>query len=227
MSTSREPEPIVRGHRSTRIGMSRGNVGSKTFFVTNYILCISHFIGLVNGWCSGIGSNPGFHSAPTVSQISLTSVQISWKDIVTSRGCADQFVVKYWKGGSPSNYEMSDKVNQDVDAIILKGIIPKIEFTYQAIAVETKSLGRIDYNYSPLTRFTTSTYTKNEKSNEDNLNVLSVGSNEKKERIKVAKVTSRPPVGNENDDIQPRSSLVSTEVDSLDSDGEDETINES
>ena len=222
MSTSREQEPIVRGHSSKRGGMSRGNVGSKKFYVTNYILFISHFIGLVNGWCSGIGSNPGFHSAPTVSQISLTSVQISWKDIVTSRTCADQFVVKYWKSGSPSRYKMSDKVTQDVDAIILKGIIPKIEYTYQAIAVETKSLGRIDYNYSPLTRFTTSSYTKNEKSNENNLNVLSVGSNEKKEPIKVAKVASRQPVGNKNDEIQARSSLVSTEFDSLDSDGTEE-----
>ena len=222
MSTRPEQESILRGHSSTRIGMSRGKGSSKKFYVTNYIFFIASFIGLVNGWCSGIGSNPGFHSAPTVSQISLTSVQISWKDIVISRTCADQFVVKYWKSGSPSRYKMSDKVTQDVDAIILKGIIPKIEYTYQAIAVETKSLGRIDYNYSPLTRFTTSSYTKNEKSNEDNLNVLSVGSNEKKEPIKVAKVASRQPVGNKNDEIKARSSLVSTEFDSLDSDGVDE-----
>ena len=109
----------------------------------------------VNGYCWLPGRNPSFVAGPTITQLNLAKVQVSWKGIVRSKECVDQFLVKYWKKGSPSNYKQSDLVGTSIDAVVLTGIIPKVEYAYQVIAREDKLVG-IDYNRSPTTKFATS-----------------------------------------------------------------------
>ena len=109
-----------------------------------------------NGYCWQPGWNPSFSAPPLVTQLSPTIVQVSWKGIINNQNCADQFLVKYWRKTRPNDYLQSDLVATSVDAVILSGIIPRIEYVYQVIAREDKLMG-IDYNRSPTAQFTTST----------------------------------------------------------------------
>ena len=132
----------------------------------------------VNGYCWLPGRNPSFVAGPTITQINLAKVQVSWKGIVRSKECVDQFLVKYWKDGQPSNYKQSDLVGTSINAVVLTGIIPKVEYAYQVIAREDKLVG-IDYNRSPTTKFATSQkHVQNFDiyKNATSLNVVSVGS---------------------------------------------------
>ena len=110
----------------------------------------------INGYCWQPGWNPSFSAPPLVTQLSPTIVQVSWKGIINNQNCADQFLVKYWRKTRPNDYLQSDLVATSVDAVILSGIIPRIEYVYQVIAREDKLMG-IDYNRSPTAQFTTST----------------------------------------------------------------------
>ena len=160
---------------------------SQRLFSSNSILFFHFSIRLfvifnillsVNGYCWLPGRNPSFVAGPTITQINLAKVQVSWKGIVRSKECVDQFLVKYWKKGNPSNYKQSDLVGTSINAVVLTGIIPKVEYAYQVIAREDKLVG-IDYNRSPTTKFSTSQ--KHVKifdiyKNTTSLNVVSVGS---------------------------------------------------
>ena len=42
---------------------------------------------------------------PTVHQVKIDKVRVSWKDIVKNRECADQFLVKYWPRNQPMQYQ--------------------------------------------------------------------------------------------------------------------------
>ena len=110
-----------------------------------FILCIK--IVLINGYCWQVGWNPTFTGPPTIVQYSPTSVQISWKNIIKMRKCADQFMVKYWESYSPKSYKMSKQVANNADAMILTGIKPEVEYAYQVIAREDKGPKGIDYKY--------------------------------------------------------------------------------
>ena len=142
------------------------------------LFVISNILLNVNGYCWLPGRNPSFVAGPTITQINLAKVQVSWKGIVRSKECVDQFLVKYWKDGQPSNYQQSDLVGTSINAVVLTGIIPKVEYAYQVIAREDKLVG-IDYNRSPITKFATSQkYVQNFDiyKNATSLNVVSVGS---------------------------------------------------
>ena len=108
---------------------------------------------LINGYCWQVGWNPTFTGQPTIIQNAPTSVQISWKNIIKTRECADQFMVKYWESHSPKSYKMSKLVANDADAMILTGIKPEVEYTYQVIAREDKGIIGVDYNKSKISKF--------------------------------------------------------------------------
>ena len=152
------------------------------------LILILNILLPVNGYCWLPGRNPGFVAGPTITQINLAKVQVSWRDIVKSKECVDQFLVKYWKKGRPSNYKQSDLVGTSIDAVVLTGIIPKVEYVYQVIAREDKLVG-IDYNRSPTTKFTTSrkhTPIVAVPKNEDSLNVVNVDSHKASEKYNPA-----------------------------------------
>ena len=108
---------------------------------------------LINGYCWQVGWNPSFTGKPTIIQYAPTSVQISWKNIIKTRECADQFMVKYWESHSPKSYKMSKQVANNADAMILTGIKPEVEYAYQVIAREDKGLIGVDYNKSKISKF--------------------------------------------------------------------------
>ena len=148
-------------------------LNSKNKKFPNLAICLILLISMVSpikGWCASWGWNPSFKGAPMVSQVTSTSVLVSWKDIVETRECADQFLVKYWRTRTPKNYIMSDLVSAELNSVILAEIEPAIEYTYQVIAREDKSLGRIDYTRSPMTKFRAAP-NFGHKSNVDGVNV--------------------------------------------------------
>lgn len=162
--------------------------GNVYFHVFVCLLVIVNILLQVDGYCWLPGRNPSFVAGPTVTQINLAKVQVSWRDIIKSKECVDQFLVKFWKKGSPSNYKQSDLVGTSIDAIVLTGIIPKVEYVYQVIAREDKLVG-IDYNRSPTTKFTTSRKTVKKVEIEKNLtslNVVSVDSHKAQEKYNPA-----------------------------------------
>ena len=179
------------------------------YFTILHIFLMNECVKLCYGYCWQGGRNPSFQSAPKVTQMSITKVQVSWKGIVSSQECADQFVVKYWKKGSEQKWKMSEKVSTEIDGVILKGIVPRVEYSFQAVAVEDKGILGIDYNRSPVVKFATSRLeSKTKKSrDENNLNIVSVKSREKTEKGGANKVITlstqaTPPQNNEdNEDL--------------------------
>ena len=154
---------------------------SKSLVFSLYILFDS--FGLSHCYCWQPGWNPHLTAPPSVTQINVTIVQVSWKNIVRNAECADQFLVKYWKLGKSSNYKQSDLVATNVDAVMLTGIAPKMEYVYQVIAREDKLMG-IDYNRSPTQKYTTSHNRdpQNHSFGENNLNVVSVDTHKANEK---------------------------------------------
>ena len=137
------------------------------------------------GYCWQPGWNPAFVAPPIVTQMNITMVQVSWRNIVKNEECVDQFLVKYWKTGRPIDYKKTDLVGTSVDAVMLTGIIPNVEYVYQVIAREDKLMG-IDYNRSPTTKYTTSRNqlaTKNEFLKDENvLNTVNVDTHKADEK---------------------------------------------
>ena len=117
------------------------------------VSCLLGYISVGNAYCWQIGWNPSFKGAPKVVQVDTTVVQVSWGNIIETRECADQFVLKYWKSRRPNDYIMTDLISVDLDSALVTGIKPGVKYTFQVIAREDKSLGRIEYNYSPTTSF--------------------------------------------------------------------------
>ena len=106
-------------------------------------------------WTFCFGSNPGFERSPTVRQIKINQVRVSWGNVVMNRNCADNFLVKYWPKDSPNAFQMSDLVPNSMNHTDVV-VIPKILYIYQAVAREDKGVvGGIDWNKSPMVEFKT------------------------------------------------------------------------
>ena len=161
-------------------------------YIILQILVMNECFQLCHGYCWQAGKNPSIPSPPIVTQISITKVQVSWKGIVKSKDCVDSYRVKYWKKGSEQNYKMSEKVSSEIDGVILEKITPRVEYSFQAVAIEEKGLIGIDYNRSPIAKLSTSRLeTKNKKLNNDNsLNIVKVKSREKTEKGNADKVVT-------------------------------------
>ena len=110
----------------------------------------------IDSYCWQPGWNPKFIGPPKVRQIDLRTVQVSWQGLVAKIECADQFLVKYWQKNDPQNYVLSPLVPTSQFSIVLE-VVPKVEYTFQAIAREDKgSVAGIEYNRSPDVDFKTS-----------------------------------------------------------------------
>lgn len=156
------------------------------------ILLMNECFQLCHGYCWQGGKNPSIPTPPSVKQITITKVQVSWKGIVKNKECVDSYRVKYWKKGSEQNYKMSEKVSSEIDGVILEKIVPRVEYSFQAVAIEEKVFGAIDYNRSPIAKLSTSRLeTKSNKLNNDNsLNIVKVKSREKTEKGNADKVVT-------------------------------------
>lgn len=112
----------------------------------------------VTAYCWEAGRNPTFSDAPIVEQVDIRNVRVSWQGRIDMRECADQFLVKYWQKNNPQDYQLTALMPNTLSSVIIE-IVPKVEYTFQAIAREDKGqvLG-IEYNKSPKAYFKTSAY---------------------------------------------------------------------
>jgi len=109
----------------------------------------------VSSYCSLLGQNPGFSSAPRVEQVTLTSVRVSWEGIVTRIECADQFIVKSWNARNPNDYQMSDLLPLSQFTYVVTDLVPNQNYVFQAVAREDKGILGKDWNKSPQALFKT------------------------------------------------------------------------
>ena len=90
-------------------------------------------------------------------QVNLTTVRVSWKNVVKNRECTDQFLVKYWPRDRPSEYEATDMVRNTENSSDVN-VTPEIAYKFQAVAREDKGLiGGIIWNKSPIVEYMTTT----------------------------------------------------------------------
>ena len=92
-------------------------------------------------YCAGLGANPGFKDAPLVEQVTLTSVKVTWKGLVTRIECADQFIVKSWNKRNPNDYKMSDLLPLNQFSYIVTDLVPNQDYVFQV----TKHQHRPEY----------------------------------------------------------------------------------
>lgn len=118
-------------------------------------LLLLFVIRLSSSYCTGPGANPTFISGPTVQQVSLTSVLLSWEGLVKRLDCADQFVVKWWNRNDPSDYELSEMLMTSTTSWQVNHLIPHRAYAFQAIAREDKGWLGAEWNKSPTVHFTT------------------------------------------------------------------------
>jgi len=107
----------------------------------------------VEGYCPGLYANPGFKSAPRVNQVSMTSVEVDWRGLVTRADCADQFLVKSWLYSNPNHYKISNLLTTDTFSTVVEDLLPNQEYIFQAVAREDKWLLGKEWNRSPKKRF--------------------------------------------------------------------------
>jgi len=127
----------------------RGRLG----VVVGLLLC--GLPSLCQGYCKSLGWNPSWSGPPMVQQLTLTSVRVSWAGLLQQAECADNILVKHYRGIDSNNYKMSDILDKEVTSYIVHDLTPDAEYTYQVIAREEKWTG-IDYNRGEKTTFTTS-----------------------------------------------------------------------
>lgn len=132
-----------------------GSIHTNTMFGCLLLILSLYDIPGSQGYCSLIGSDPGFSAAPNVEQITLTSVLVSWQGIATKVECADQFIVKSWNARNPNDYFMSDLLPTTQFTYVVTDLVPNQNYVFQAVAREDKGFLGKDWNKSPTTTFKT------------------------------------------------------------------------
>merc|ERR1712226_719124 len=107
-------------------------------------------------YCKSLGWNPSFNAPPLVEQLTLTSVRVSWAGKLEQAECADNIIVKHYKGINSNDYHLSEPLPTEVTSYVVLDLTPNLEYTYQVIAREEKGLWGVDYNRGEKTTFTTS-----------------------------------------------------------------------
>lgn len=92
---------------------------------------------------------------PTVEQVTLTSVRISWPGLLGNIQCADNMIIKYFKADNTNDYQMSEIFSVNTNSFIVRDLVPNQPYTFQVIAREDKGVWGVDYNKSEKTKFTT------------------------------------------------------------------------
>jgi len=99
--------------------------------------------------------NPYWTGLPTVEQVSLTSVRVSWSGVLKRDDCADSMIVKSFKAGNSHDFKMSDPLNVSTNTYIVRDVVPNLPYKYQVIAREEKGYLGVDYNRADPVTFTT------------------------------------------------------------------------
>jgi len=123
-------------------------------------LVLLSLVPLVHSYCFGAGYNPWFTGPPLVQQLTLTSVRVSWHGLLQQAGCADNLLVKHYRGIDSSNYKMSEPLLASVTSYVVHDLVPNAQYTYQVIAREEKGILGVDYNRGEKTTFTTSLHNR-------------------------------------------------------------------
>merc|ERR1711936_552496 len=110
-----------------------------------HLLPVLLLLPTVFPYCTWVGSNPYWDGAPSVEQVSLTSVRVSWHGLL----------VKFYRGDNTNDFGMSDTLSVSTNSYIVRDVVPNLPYTFQVIAREEKGLLGVDYNKSPKTVFTT------------------------------------------------------------------------
>ena len=87
----------------------------------------------VEGYCAGLGANPGFRGPPLVEQVTLTSVRVTWSGLVTRKECADQFIVKSWLARNPNDYKMSNLLPTTQFSFVVRDLVPNQDYVFQVV----------------------------------------------------------------------------------------------
>jgi len=66
------------------------------------------------GYCRSLGWNPSFNGPPLVEQLTLTSVRVSWAGKLEQAECADNIIVKHYKGINSNDYHLSEPLPTEV-----------------------------------------------------------------------------------------------------------------
>lgn len=117
--------------------------------------------GLCLARCAWTSRNPRWEAGPVVSQLSRTSVRLSWTKLLQNKDCADKIRVKWWRsihGPNPGadKYKISKYLDLDTLSFVVEDLTKYVEYSFQVIAVEDGTIVRsIDYNRSPVTKFGT------------------------------------------------------------------------
>jgi len=93
--------------------------------------------------------------SPTVEQVTLTSVRVSWPGLLKNVECADSMIIKHFKGDDTNDYDMSEILSVSTNSFIVRDLVPNQPYSFQVIAREEKGLLGVDYNKSERTKFTT------------------------------------------------------------------------
>jgi len=108
-----------------------------------------------HAYCSTPGANPWWKGPPNVEQVSLTSVRVSWDQLLMRPDCADSMLVKHFKGTYSSDFKMTEPMEVAANTYIVMDLVPMVDYTFQVIAREEKGILGVDYNRSPKTVFRT------------------------------------------------------------------------
>jgi hypothetical protein len=113
-------------------------------------------------YCKSLGWNPSFNGPPLVEQLTLTSARVSWAGKLEQAECADNIIVKHYKGINSNDYHLSEPLPTEVTSYVVLDLTPNLEYTYQVIAREEKGLWGVDYNRGEKITFTTSIQNRNQ-----------------------------------------------------------------
>jgi len=122
---------------------------------TVLLVTLASWLPSTFSYCTWAGANPYWTGTPTIEQITLTSVRVSWAGLLERSDCADSLIVKHFKGDNTNDFMMSDPLDTETNSYIVRDVVPNQMYTYQVIAREEKGLLGVDYNRSPKTVFTT------------------------------------------------------------------------
>ena len=133
-------------------------MAAKAGFLFMQLVVMSFNYESVSCYCWSAGKNPGFKGPPKITQISLDTVRVSWENLVINRECADSFVVKYWPTSTPDKYRVTMIVEASENSVNIT-VKAGVQYHFQAVAREDKGvIGGVDWNKSPPSHFTTSSF---------------------------------------------------------------------
>ena len=58
-------------------------------------------------------------------------MRVSWAGLLQQAECADNILVKHYRGIDSNNYKMSDILDKEVTSYIVHDLTPDAEYTYQ------------------------------------------------------------------------------------------------